>query len=39
MFKLFKKYYKKDSKKCNLLTTCIHIHDLNMNYGIIKRIS
>ena len=28
MFKMFKKYYKKDSKKKNLLTTCIHMHEL-----------
>ena len=29
MFEMFKKYYKKDSKKKNLLTTCIHTHELN----------
>ena len=29
MFKLFKQYYKKDSRKCNLLTTCIHTHNLD----------
>jgi len=26
MFSMFKKYYKKDSKSKNLLTTCIHMH-------------
>jgi len=28
MFVMFKQYYKKDSKKKNLLTTCIHTHGL-----------
>lgn len=28
MFVMFKQYYKKDSTKKNLLTTCIHIHGL-----------
>ena len=29
MFEMFKKYYKPDSNKKNLLTTCIHTHELD----------